>query len=60
VVDLVTGVLLVLYPGHDDGEDGEEEEIAEADPEHRVGLEPLAVGSLVKVVNPCGNREKSP
>ena len=52
VVDLVAGVLLVLYPGHDDGEDGEEEEVAEADPEHRVGLEPLAVGRLVEVVNP--------
>jgi hypothetical protein len=58
MVDLVAGVLLVLYPGHDDGEDGEEEEVAEADPEHRVGLEPLAVRRLVEVVNPCGNREK--
>jgi len=61
VVDLVAGVLLVLYPGHDDGEDGEEEEVAEADPEHRVGLEPLAVRRLVEVVNPCRKkRERNP
>ena len=53
VVDLVARVLLVLDAGHDGGEDGEEEEVAEADPEHGVRLEPLAVRRLVEVVDPC-------
>lgn len=53
VVDLVAGILLVLDAGHDGGEDGEEEEVAEAHPEHGVGLEPLAVRRLVEVVDPC-------
>uniref|UniRef100_A0A0A8XP65 Uncharacterized protein n=1 Tax=Arundo donax TaxID=35708 RepID=A0A0A8XP65_ARUDO len=57
-MDLIARVLLVLYAGHDDGEDGEEEEVAEADPEHRVGLEPLAVRRLVEMVNPWDGLEE--
>jgi hypothetical protein len=31
--------------------------LLKADPKHLVGLEPLAVGGLVEVVNPYGSRE---
>ena len=58
MVYLVAGVLLVLDASHDDGEDGEEDEVAEANPKHGIGLEPLAVGRLVEVVNPCTDSRK--
>lgn len=58
MVYLVAGVLLVLDASHDDGEDGEEDEVAEANPKHGIGLEPLAVGRLVEVVNPWDGLEE--
>uniref|UniRef100_A0A0A9CT70 Uncharacterized protein n=1 Tax=Arundo donax TaxID=35708 RepID=A0A0A9CT70_ARUDO len=51
VVDLVTSVLQIFYLSHGD-KHGEEEEVVEADYEQHIGLKPLMVRRLVKVVNP--------
>lgn len=52
VVQLIAGVLLILDPGHQKRQDGEEQEVPEANAEHRIALEPLAIRSTVEVIDP--------
>lgn len=52
VMEAISGILLILDPHHEKGQHGEKEEIPQAYPKHRIGLEPLPIRRPLEMIDP--------
>ena len=57
MVDTITGILLTLDTNHHNKQDGEEQKIPQAYTKHGLGLKPLPIRYLMKMINPRINNQ---